>query len=81
MSRSIICSLPDNFTIGVFQNQINAMVTNTTDINPMKTNIVNAVAKPSYGFRYDSYISIHPSVRLLPQLYLGHNVMLQYCSL
>ena len=54
----IICSLPEDLTIGVFQNQMNTHATNNTQINPMIDNSISIIPHTSDGFRYESLILI-----------------------
>ena len=48
---SIICSRPDDFTIGVFQNQMKTAPTNTVARNPIMAVIISTIDHVSDGFK------------------------------
>ena len=73
--RRIICSRPDDLTIGVFQNQIKTVPTNTVRINPIMAMIISIIAHGSVGFKYNSSIStqlVLPFTGSLPHIVSGH---------
>ena len=72
LSNSIICSRPDDFTIGVFQKYMKTPLTNTTANNSIVANNISTIDHPSEGLRYDSSISTQPLLLIrgsLPHMY------------
>ena len=71
-SSSIICSRPDDFTIGVFQKYMKTPLTNTTANNPIIANNISTIDYPTEGLIYDSSISTQSLLPLrgsLPHMY------------
>ena len=56
LSNKTICSLPEDLTIGVFQNIPSAMLTKTTAIKPKHAITINTMAHTSDGSRNSSSI-------------------------
>ena len=74
-SSSIICSHPDDFTIGVFQKYMKTPLTNTTANNPIIANNISTIDHPTEGLIYGSSISTQSLLPLrgsLPHMYWGH---------